>query len=123
MSKSNNGDEICSETEIGNHLNEHLADWVNEGSSICRRYKTNGWQSTLMIVNAIAYLSETCWHHPDLEVSYDLVCVRFTNHDAGGVTRKDLEMAARVDQLLCWTPDDESNSSLKNSQKDMIINN
>ena len=123
MSEDNNGDDICGETEIDKYLEKHLAYWTNEGSSLCRKYKTAGWQSTLMVVNAVAYLAETCWHHPDLEISYDLVSVRFTNHDAGGITRKDLEMAARVDQLLSWTPDDESNSSLKNSQKNMIINN
>ena len=122
MSKSNSGDDICSETEIDKYLEKHLTYWVNEGSSICRKYKTSGWQSTLMAVNAVAYLAETCWHHPDLEVSYDLVSVRFTNHDAGGVTKKDLEMAVRVEQLLSWTPGSDHDSVLVDPPNNIIIN-
>ena len=122
MSENNNGDDICGETEIDKYLEKHLTDWVNEGYSICRKYKTSGWQSTLMAVNAVAYLAETCWHHPDLEISYDLVSVRFTNHDAGGVTKKDLEMATRVDQLLSWTPGGDHDSVLVDSPNNVIIN-
>ena len=122
MSKSISGDDICSETEIDEYLEKHLSCWANEGSSICRSYKTSGWQSTLMVVNAVAYLAETGWHHPDLEVTYDSVTVRFTNHDAGGVTKKDLEMATRVDQLLSWTPGGDHDSVLVEPPNNIIIN-
>jgi 4a-hydroxytetrahydrobiopterin dehydratase len=122
MSKSNSGDEICNETETDKFLQKNLPCWANEGPSICRSYKTSGWQSTLMVVNAVAFLAETGWHHPDLEVSYDLVTVRFTNHDAGGVTKKDLEMAVRVEQLLSWTPNEDLGSVLVNPPNNIIIN-
>ena len=122
MSKRNSGDDICSETEVDRYLEKHLSCWANEGSSICRSYKTSGWQSTLMVVNAVAYLAETGWHHPDLEVTYDSVTVHFTNHDAGGVTKKDLEMAVRVEQLLSWTPNEDLDSVLVNSSNKMLLN-
>ena len=122
MSRDNSGDDIFSRAEVDKYLQKHLLDWTNEGNSICRRYKTSGWQSTLMVVNAVAYLAETGWHHPDLEVSFDLVTVRFTNHDAGGLTQKDLEMAAKVEQLLSWSPNDDRDSVLGNSYNKIIIN-
>src|SRR5688500_1764523 len=54
-----------SETEIAERLKE-LPGWYLEGGWIRRVYKTDGWPTTLMLVNAIGYLAEAAYHHPDL---------------------------------------------------------
>jgi len=59
-----------------------------------------------MVVNAIGYLAEASWHHPDIEVSYDTVKVILTTHSEGGVTEKDIELAKKIDELLGWPPQD-----------------
>ena len=43
-------------------------------------------------------------HHPDMEVSYNRVVVKLQNHDAGGITDKDFELAAKLDQVVLWRP-------------------
>ena len=53
-----------------------------------------------IFVNAIAWIANKEGHHPDLEVSYGRVLVRFSTHDAGGLTRSDFICAAKVDALL-----------------------
>jgi hypothetical protein len=54
-----------------------------------RNYKTDGWPTTLMLVNAIAFLSEAAYHHPDLAVTWGRVTVKLSTHSAGGITDKD----------------------------------
>ena len=55
------------EPQIGERLRE-LPGWYFEDGWIRRVYKTDGWPTTLMLVNAIGYLSEAAYHHPDLSV-------------------------------------------------------
>ncbi|MEV0201856.1 4a-hydroxytetrahydrobiopterin dehydratase [Nonomuraea sp. NPDC050691] len=39
-------------------------------------------------------------HHPDIERTGDGVRFRLRTHSAGGVTEKDVELAARIDRVL-----------------------
>ena len=53
------------EAQIAERLKE-LPGWYLEDGWIRRVYKTDGWPTTLMLVNAIGYLAEAAYHHPDL---------------------------------------------------------
>ena len=77
------------ETEISERLKE-LPGWYYEDGWIRRVYKTDGWPTTLMLVNAIGYLAEAAYHHPDLSVTWGRVIVKLQNHAAGGITRQGL---------------------------------
>ena len=123
MSEPHSANKIYNRLEVAQYLENRLNTWHWEECCICRRYKTTGWKSTLFVVNAIAYLAEAGWHHPDLEVSYDSVTVRFTNHDAGGVTRKDFEMAEKVEQILTWEPGEDRISALGTNPNKILNNN
>ena len=46
-----------------------------------------------MLVNAIGYLAEAAWHHPDLAVTWGKVWVKLKTHSAGGITDKDFALA------------------------------
>jgi 4a-hydroxytetrahydrobiopterin dehydratase len=94
-------------TYAGSELAERLvslAGWTDAGGAIRRVYSTDGWPTTLMLVNAIGFLAEAADHHPDLQVSWSRVEVRLNTHTAGGVTDKDLELAERIDALALWRP-------------------
>jgi 4a-hydroxytetrahydrobiopterin dehydratase len=47
-----------------------LPGWYYEDGWIRRHYKTDGWPTTLQLVNQIGYLAEAAYHHPDLTVSW-----------------------------------------------------
>lgn len=81
-----------------------LPGWQLEENAIRRTYKTDGWPTTLMLVNAIGYLCEAADHHPDLAVGYSRVTVTLSTHSAGGVTAKDVELARRIDEVVLWRP-------------------
>src|SRR4029434_9494545 len=49
------------EAQIAERLRE-LPGWYLEDGWIRRVYKTDGWPTTLMLVNAIGYLSEAAYH-------------------------------------------------------------
>ena len=53
----------------------------------------------MALANAVAELAERLNHHPDLQVGWGQVGVRWTTHDAGGVTALDLQAARQTDAL------------------------
>ncbi len=93
-----------SESETIARLESELPHWVLENGWIRRKYKTSGWKATLMVVNTIGHLAEAAWHHPDLTVSYAFVIVKLMTHDAKGITDKDFELAAKIEQVIGWQP-------------------
>ena len=95
---------VYSESETIARLESELPHWVLENGWIRRKYKTSGWKATLMVVNTIGHLAEAAWHHPDLTVSYAFVIVKLCTHDAKGITDKDFELAAKIEQVIGWQP-------------------
>ncbi len=79
-----------------------LGGWTESTGAIQRTYATDGWPTTLMLVNAIGFLAEAADHHPDLAVSWGKVVVRLNTHSAGGITDKDLELARLIEDRALW---------------------
>lgn len=94
---------VYDESQIGERL-QALPGWFYEGGWIRRNYKTDGWPTTLMLVNAIGFLAEAAYHHPDLAVTYARVTVKLNTHSAGGITDKDFDLARRIEDLALWRP-------------------
>lgn len=91
------------ESQIAERLSA-LPGWYFEGGVIRRVYKTDGWPTTLMLVNVIGYLAEAAYHHPDLSVTWGRVTVKLSTHSAGGITDKDFELARRIEETALWRP-------------------
>jgi 4a-hydroxytetrahydrobiopterin dehydratase len=91
------------ETEIAERLTS-LPGWYFEDGWIRRVYKTDGWPTTLMLVNAIGFLAEAAYHHPDLSVTWGRITVKLSTHSAGGITGKDFELARRIEDVALWRP-------------------
>ena len=81
-----------------------LTDWYFEDGWIRRKYNTDGWPQTLMAVNAIGYLAEAAWHHPDLAITWGKLWVKLKTHDAGGITDKDFELAKKIEEVVLYRP-------------------
>lgn len=94
-----------SKAEVENRLARELPDWTLADGAIHRVFRTDGWASALMLVNAIAWLSETAWHHPDLQLGWGRVGVSLRTHDADGISDRDLALAGEIDRLALWRPD------------------
>ena len=65
-----------SDEEIQQRLKRDLPHWYLENGWIRRKYRTNSWKGTLMVINTVGHLAEAAWHHPDITASYAWVEVR-----------------------------------------------
>ena len=92
-----------SPAEIADRLKD-LPGWRLEDGAIVRDYETDGWPTTLMLVNAIGFFAEAADHHPDLVVGWGKVQVKLSTHSAGGITASDLELAKLIEQTALWRP-------------------
>ncbi len=76
-----------------------LPGWAREGQTLWRAYRFKGFPEAVAFVDRLVAPAEAMGHHPDLVISYNKVVVTLTTHDAGGITRKDLELAKVVSAL------------------------
>ena len=60
-----------------------------------------------MVINAVGHLAEAAWHHPDITASYAWVEVRLMTHTAKGITDKDYQLAAKIEEVIQWQPGKE----------------
>ncbi len=73
-------------------------------------YATGDFATGLEFVDRIGAAAEAADHHPDVSLTYPQVHVRLTSHDAGGVTERDLALAATIRDIaaelgIAATPD------------------
>ena len=92
-----------SEDDINRKLQE-LPGWYYEDGWIRRQYKTDGWPTTLMLVNLIGYQAEAAYHHPDLTVTWAKVGVKLKTHSENGITDRDFELARKLEEAVLWRP-------------------
>jgi 4a-hydroxytetrahydrobiopterin dehydratase len=76
-----------------------LPGWERAGNEIVRTYDRRDFNGSIAFVNAIAAAANAADHHPDLVLSWNRVTVRLSSHDAGGITERDLRLAAQIDAL------------------------
>ena len=81
-----------------------LDRWFVENGWIRRKYNTDGWPTTLQVVNAVGFLCEAGYHHADLEVTWGRVLVKLKTHSHRAITDMDFEMARRIEDTVLWRP-------------------
>ncbi|TFD73694.1 VOC family protein [Cryobacterium gelidum] len=73
--------------------------FVHLDGSLHATFATADFASALELVNRVGEVAEALNHHPDVRLGYGTVSLVLTSHDAGGVTVRDLDLAARVQQI------------------------
>lgn len=105
--------------EIAERLTR-LPAWRLEDGALVREYQTDGWPTTLMLVNAIGFFAEAADHHPDLAVSWGKVVVKLWTHSAGGVTASDVELAGVIERTALWRPPPPPGGALRGTNKKFV---
>ncbi|QMV00242.1 4a-hydroxytetrahydrobiopterin dehydratase [Devosia sp. D6-9] len=70
------------------------------GKAISRSFKFASFSEAFGFMARVALLAEKAGHHPDWSNSYNRVDITLSTHDAGGVTRNDLDLARKIDALV-----------------------
>jgi 4a-hydroxytetrahydrobiopterin dehydratase len=77
-----------------------LPGWRREGDAIVRDYELESFPAVIAFVTRIAEAAERADHHPDLDIRYRKLRVVLSTHDQGGITSKDLDLAAQIDAAV-----------------------
>ena len=89
-------------TEVITNLSK-LAGWRLHGDgaevAIEKTFDFADYYQTLAFVNALAFVVHAQDHHPELTVTARQCRVRWHTHDVGGLSKSDIDCAARTDAL------------------------
>jgi len=92
--------QLLSDAEVNAGL-DALTDWRREGDAITRTVKCRGFRKAIELVNRVAHLATAANHHPDIAVrGYNRVTFTLTTHSEGGLTKRDLDLAAQIDEAV-----------------------
>jgi 4a-hydroxytetrahydrobiopterin dehydratase len=86
------------ESEIQKALAE-LGSWAIAHGKLHREYKFRNFVQAFGFMAQVALLAERADHHPEWFNVYNRVVVDLTTHEAGGITRKDLDLAREMEKI------------------------
>lgn len=85
--------------EIDKALAE-FPEWLSTEYAIHRTYTFPTFRAAIMFVNNVADLAEKHNHHPDIKIHYREVSLCLWTHTVNGVTRRDIELAGAIEEIL-----------------------
>ena len=88
--------DILSDDEIAAKLPD---DWERVDDEIVRVFEFDDYLEGVAFAAEVGEVAEEEFHHPTIEIRYEEVEVRFTSHEAGGITDDDIHMAELTDDL------------------------
>jgi 4a-hydroxytetrahydrobiopterin dehydratase len=77
-----------------------MPEWHREGDSIIRTVRCPTFPAAIGLVDRVAEAAEAANHHPDIDIRWRNVTFTLTTHATGGLTAKDLALAAKIDLLV-----------------------
>ena len=77
-----------------------LDGWAFQDGKLHRTFKFADFVQAWGFMARVALIAQSMDHHPDWCNVYSTVRVDLNTHDAGGVTRLDVELARKMNELL-----------------------
>ena len=76
-----------------------LPGWERDQDKLYREFVFEAFSQAFGFMSRVALAAETADHHPEWFNVYNRVRVHLTTHDAGGITQRDLDLAARMSEV------------------------
>lgn len=73
-----------------------LPNWHLEDGKLVHDYTFSDFVAAMAFVNKVADLAESANHHPDIDIRYNQVRLALISHDSGGLTKRDIKLATRL---------------------------
>lgn len=95
--------------EIPELTDEERDNWLSvipkwklsrKGAAIRRSFKFEDFSEAFAFMTRVAILAEKRDHHPEWSNVYNKVEIELTTHDVGGLSRKDMILAKKIDDLI-----------------------
>ena len=79
-----------------------LPEWTHEPvrDGITRTFKFTDFVEAFGFMTRVAILAEKADHHPEWSNVYSRVEILLTTHDAGGLSKRDIDLANQIDALI-----------------------
>jgi 4a-hydroxytetrahydrobiopterin dehydratase len=77
-----------------------LDGWRRDDRALVRDLRFPSFMAAIRFIVRVADLAEAADHHPELSNVYWNVGIRLTTHDAGGITERDVALAAAIDAVV-----------------------
>jgi 4a-hydroxytetrahydrobiopterin dehydratase len=91
------------EAEIGARM-QALPGWTRKGDAIVRVFTFPAFAEGIRFVDRVAEMADAADHHPDIDIRWTAVTMTLSTHSAGGLTAKDMDLAARIDTAASPSP-------------------
>src|SRR5947207_13532 len=76
-----------------------LPGWQFRDGALHRELVFRDFVDAFSFMTSVALTAERLSHHPEWRNVYNVVTIRLTTHDAGGVSENDLVMAAEMSRI------------------------
>ena len=77
-----------------------LSGWGLDQDKLYREFVFDDFNAAFGFMSRVALAAEAANHHPEWFNVYNRVRVHLTTHDAGGITKRDLELATRMNEYF-----------------------
>lgn len=79
-----------------------LKGWTidDNESRIVKKYTFKNFKQAIDIMVKIGEVAEELNHHPDWYNSYNVLNIKLSSHDVGGLTMNDFELASRIEEIV-----------------------
>ena len=74
--------------------------WDEVDGALERTFRFEDFAEAIAFVNRVAEAAEAANHHPDIEIRWNRVKLRWWTHVKKAITERDAEMAARTNELV-----------------------
>ena len=74
-------------------------EWQIDADTLRRTFTFRDFVEAMGFVTRVALLAERAEHHPDIDIRWNEVTLVLSTHSAGGLTRRDTDLAASISAL------------------------
>jgi len=96
--------ESCSQSAVDASLKalnkDSVGSWSIKEGKLYREFKFPDFVLAFGFMTKVAILSEKANHHPEWSNVYNSVIINLTTHEAGGISKRDFELAQEVSKLI-----------------------
>ena len=80
-------------------MSELPTGWVEVGGALEREFEFADFAEALAFVNRVGEAAEAANHHPDVEIHWNRVKLRWWTYATGAITERDRQLAERTNEL------------------------
>ena len=90
---------LLTDLEIEKRLTD-FPDWYYHEKSLSTESEFDNFKNCMSAMMRIAFECEKLNHHPEWSNVYNLLTIKLTTHDVGGVTELDFELAKFIEEIV-----------------------